>query len=62
MLLEKKRGLITNSCPSMENIIIGGSGLINSSFNIISQQLDIDKIYSCAKDPHKAKHQLLITK
>ena len=29
---------------------------------MISHQLDIDKIYSCAKDPYKEKYQYLINK
>ena len=41
--------------------IIGGSGSgkTNSLFNLIYQQLDIDKIYSYAKDPYEAKYQVL---
>ena len=34
----------------------------NSLFNVISQQPDIHKIYSYAKDPYEAKNQLLIYK
>ena len=30
--------------------------------NLISDQSEIDKIYLYAKDPHKAKYQLLINK
>ena len=43
-------------------LIIGrsGSGKINSLFNLMSHQLDTDKIYLYAKDPYEAKHQLLI--
>ena len=33
-----------------------GSGKTKSLFNLIRQQPDIDKIYSYAKDPYKAKH------
>ena len=42
-------------------LIIGGSGSgkTNSLFNLIYQQLDTDKIYSNAKDPYKAKYQVL---
>ena len=38
-------------------LIIGGSGSgkINSLFNLISQQQNIDKIYLHAKDPYEAK-------
>ena len=45
-------------------IIIGGSGSAktNSSFNLISHQPDIDKMYLYAKDPYEAKYQLLIKK
>ena len=37
--------------------IIGepGSGKINLSFNLISHQPNIDKIYLYAKDPYEAK-------
>ena len=43
-------------------LIIGGSGSwkTNPLFNLISQQPDIDKIYSYVKDPYQAK--LLINK
>ena len=39
-----------------------GSGKKKSSFNLISQQPDIDKIHICAKDPYEAKYQFLINK
>ena len=39
-----------------------GSGKINSLFNLISQQPDIDKIYLYVKDPYEAKYQFLINK
>ena len=44
--------------------IIGGygSGKTNSIFNLVNQQTDIDKIFVFAKDPYKAKYQLLINK
>ena len=32
------------------------------TFNLISHQTDIDKIYLYGKDPYKTKHQLLINK
>ena len=35
---------------------------INSSFNVIIQLPDIDKIYLYPKDPYEAKCQLLINK
>ena len=43
-------------------LIIGdsGSGKINSLFNVVSQQSDIDKIYLCTKDTYEAKYQFLI--
>ena len=43
-------------------LIIGDSGSrkTNLSFNLISQQPDIDKIYLYAIDPYEAKYQLLI--
>ena len=34
----------------------------NLLFNVISQQLDIYKIYSFVKDPYEAKYQFLINK
>ena len=37
-----------------------GSGKTNSLFNLVSQQLNIDKIYLYAKDLYEAKYQLLI--
>ena len=45
-------------------LIIEGSGSrkINSLFNLINQQPDIDKIYSDAKDPFEAKYQFLMNK
>ena len=39
-----------------------GSGETNVSFNLISQQTDIDEIYLYAKVPYEANYQLLITK
>ena len=45
-------------------IIVGGSGSgkTNISLYVITHELDIDKIYLYAKDPYKAKYQLLINK
>ena len=45
-------------------LIIGdsGSGKINSLFNLINQQPDIDKIYLYYKDPHEEKHRFLTNK
>ena len=45
-------------------LIIGGSGSgkTNSSFNLISHKLDIDKIYLYAKNQYEAKYHLLINK
>ena len=39
-----------------------GSGKTNALLNLISNQLDIDKIYFYAKDLCRAKYQLLISK
>ena len=39
-----------------------GSGKINSLFNLINQQPDIDKNYLHAKDPYKAKFRFLTNK
>ena len=45
-------------------LIIGGSrsGKINSLFNLINQQPDIDRIYLYRKDPYETKFQFLINK
>ena len=45
-------------------IIVGvsGSGKTNISLYVITHEPDIDKIYLYAKDPYKAKYQLLINK
>ena len=45
-------------------LIVGGSGSrkTNALLNLISNQLDIDKIYLYAKDPCEAKYQYLINK
>ena len=49
--------------PYRELIIGGsGSGKTNSIFNLISHQLDIDKIYSYAKDLFESKCQFVIKK
>ena len=39
-----------------------GSGKINSLFNLISHQPDIDKIYLYDKDPYQSKYQFSINK
>ena len=39
-----------------------GSGKTNALFNLINNQLDIDKIHLYAKDPYKEKYQYLINK
>ena len=45
-------------------LIITGSGSreANSIFNLISHQLNIDKIYLYAKDLYELKYQLLINR
>ena len=45
-------------------LIVGGSGSgkTNALLNLINHEPDIDKIYLYAKNPHKAKCQLLINK
>ena len=62
----KKNELNWSEIPDApcKTLIIGGSecGKINSLFNLINQQPDIDKIYSHAKDPFEAKYQFLIDK
>ena len=39
-------------------LMIGGtgSGKTNALLNLINNQIDIDKIYLYAKDPHEAKY------
>ena len=55
--------LTTNSWSSVLKINGGsGSEKTNSSFNLIGQQPDIDKIYLYAKDSYEAKYQFLINK
>ena len=39
-----------------------GSGKTNALLNLINDETDIDKIYLYAKNPYKAKYQLLINK
>ena len=39
-----------------------GSGKINSSFNFITYQPDIDKFYLYAKGPYEAENQFLVVK
>ena len=39
-----------------------GSGKTSSLFNLLNQQLDIDKIYLYARDPYEVKYQFLINK
>ena len=45
-------------------LIIGGSGSgkINSLFNLINHQPDIDEIYFYDKDPNEAKYQFSVKK
>ena len=45
-------------------LIIGGSGSgkRNALLHLINKQLDIDKIYLYAKDPHEEKYQFLTNK
>ena len=45
-------------------LIIGSSesGKTNSLLNLISNQLDINKVYLYAKDPNEGKYQFLINK
>ena len=38
------------------------SGETNALLNLINNEPDVDKIHSYAKDPYKAKYQLLINK
>ena len=45
-------------------LIVGGSGSrkTNALLNLINNQLDIDKIYLCAKDSNEKEYQYLINK
>ena len=43
-------------------IVWSGSGYANSLFNLIGQQLDIDKMYWYAKYSYEVKYQFLINK
>ena len=45
-------------------LIIAGSGYekTNALLNLTNNQLDIDKIYLYAKDPHEEKYQFLINR
>ena len=65
MMLQKKKKrpkttwskLALNSWSSYRILIIGvsGSGKINSLFNLINQQPNIDKINVYAKNPYEAR-------
>ena len=49
--------------PYRISIITGfGSWKTNLLFNVVSQQLNFDKIYSYAKDPYEEKYQFFINK
>ena len=50
--------------PYIQKLIVGvsGSGKTNALLNLINHEPDIDKINFYAKDPYKAKYQLLINK
>ena len=57
------------NCPQIPDhpnrilIIVGsGSWKTNSSFNLIDEETNIDKIYLYAKDAHEAKYQFLINR
>ena len=58
-----------SNCPKIPDhpysiLIIGGSesGKMNSLFNLINQEPDIDKIYLCARYSDEVKYQFLINK
>ena len=58
-----------SNCPKIPDhpysiLIIGGSesGKMNSLFNLINQEPDIDKIYLCARYSAEVKYQFLINK
>ena len=52
--------MATNFWSSIQILVIGGSesGEINSLFNLINHQPDIDKIYLYAKDPYEAEYHI----
>ena len=62
----KKHNPIQPGIPDQSYRILAiggsGSGKIPSLFNLINQQLDIDKIYLYAKDPFEAKYKFSINK
>ena len=69
MMLQKKTKEHNSNWPQIPDhpyrtLINGGSGYgkTNSLFNLIKQQLDIDKTCLYAKDPYEAKYQFLINK
>ena len=41
---------------------VSGSGKTHSSFNLVSYQLVINKIYIYTNDPYESKYQVLIKK
>ena len=61
---KKKSNLLHISDYPYRILIIEGfrSGKTNSSFNLINQLPDIDKIYLYAKNPYEKKYQFLINK
>ena len=60
----KKHNLNTQNFLITHIVIIGrsASGKTNALFNLISQEIDIDKLSLQAKDPNDAKYQLVINK
>ena len=56
-LVYKKKGIKCNNIKKQSR-----SGKTNALLSLINHEPDIDKIYLHAKDPFKAKYQLLINK
>ena len=69
MMLKKENTIHNSNWPKAADypyrILINWrsrSGKINSLFNLITHQPDIDKIYLYAKNPYETKYQLLLKK
>ena len=53
--------ILTIGCSGYSSLSGYSSG-DSPLFNLTNQQLDIDEIYLCAKDPYKVKYQFSINK
>ena len=54
-------GHVTKECKILR-VGGSGSGKMNSSFNLINRQTNIDQIDLYAKDPYESKYRLIINK